>query len=105
MRVCMPARSGAGYLLQWEATNLLLAMASTQLYTPTATAAAGAHPFTAAMLEQHDLVPGLLQVGAGHWLGEIEDTSEDTAMRCTHEGHWLLLLFGLLEGWERKQQP
>ena len=59
----MHACSGAGYLLQWEATNLLLVMASTQLYTPTATAAPGAHPFTSAMLEQHDLVPGLLQVG------------------------------------------
>jgi hypothetical protein len=51
------------YVLRWEAVNTLLVMASTQLYTPTATAAAGAHPFTAAMLEQGDLVPGLLQVG------------------------------------------
>ena len=49
-------------MLRWEAVNLLLVMASTQLYTPTATAAAGAHPFTAALLAQHELVPGLLQV-------------------------------------------
>ena len=56
------------YVLRWEAVNLLLVMASTQLYTPTATAALGAHPFTTALLEQHDLVPGLLQVrfGARH---------------------------------------
>ena len=60
----MHACSGAGYLLQWEVTNLLIVMASTQLYTPTATAAPGAHPFTSTILEQHDLVPGLLQVRA-----------------------------------------
>ena len=37
-------------------------MMSTQLYTPTAMAAPKAHPFTTAILEQRDLVPGLLQV-------------------------------------------
>lgn len=37
-------------------------MMSTQLYTPTAMAAPQAHPFTNAILEQQDLVPGLLQV-------------------------------------------
>ena len=42
--------------------NLLIVMMSTQLYTPTAMAAPQAHPFTAAILEQRDLVPGLLQV-------------------------------------------
>ena len=54
--------SAAAYLLDWELVNLLIVMISTQLYTPTAMAAPQAHPFTAAMLEQQDLVPGLLQV-------------------------------------------
>ena len=54
--------SAAAYLLDWELLNLLMAMMSTQLYTPTAVAAANAHPFTAAILEQTDLMPGLLQV-------------------------------------------
>ena len=54
--------SAAAYLLDWELLNLLMAMMSTQLYTPTAVAAPNAHPFTAAILEQKDLVPGLLQV-------------------------------------------
>ena len=54
--------SAAAYLLDWELLNLLMAMMSTQLYTPTAVAAPNAHPFTAAILEQTDLVPGLLQV-------------------------------------------
>lgn len=54
--------SAAAYLLEWELVNLLIVMMSTQLYTPTATAAPQAHPFTAAILEQRDLVPGLLQV-------------------------------------------
>ena len=56
--------SAAAYLLDWELLNLLLAMMSTQLYTPTAVAAPNAHPFTAAILEQKDLVPELLQVAA-----------------------------------------
>ena len=54
--------SAAAYLLDWELLNLLMAMMSTQLYIPTAVAAPNAHPFTAAILEQMDLVPGLLQV-------------------------------------------
>ena len=58
MSVC----SAAAYLLDWELVNLLIVMMSTQLYTPTAMAAPQAHPFTAAILEQRDLVPGLLQV-------------------------------------------
>ncbi|CAL5220036.1 g1983 [Coccomyxa viridis] len=53
--------SAAAYLLEWELVNLLIVMMSTQLYTPTAMAAPQAHPFTAAILEQRDLVPGLLQ--------------------------------------------
>ena len=58
MSVC----SAAAYLLDWELVNLLIVMMSTQLYTPTAMAAPQAHPFTDAILEQRDLVPGLLQV-------------------------------------------
>ena len=50
------------YLLDWELLNLLIVMMSTQLYTPSAMTAPQAHPFTAAILEQKDLVPGLLQV-------------------------------------------
>ena len=54
--------SSAAYVLEWELVNLLIVVMSTQLYTPTAMAAPQAHPFTAAILEQRDLVPGLLQV-------------------------------------------
>lgn len=44
-----------------EAVQLLLVMASTQLYSPTATGHWGAHPLTEAMLTQADLVPGVVQ--------------------------------------------
>lgn len=54
--------SAAKYVLDLEVINLLLVLTSTQLYTPTATAQTNAHPFTAAIVGQEDLVPPLLQV-------------------------------------------
>jgi len=59
----VPARPGRAdtYLLHWELLNTLLVMGSTQLYTPNAGGAPGAHPFTEALLGAADLVPALLQ--------------------------------------------
>lgn len=71
MKVCSPSAnqgsmagvcSAETYLLHWELLNLLLVLASTQLYTPNAGPAAGAHPFTEALLGAADLAPALLQV-------------------------------------------
>ena len=59
---CFCPRSAETYLLHWELLNTLLVLASTQLYTPNAGAAPGAHPFTEALLSAADLAPALVQV-------------------------------------------
>jgi hypothetical protein len=63
--ICLSVRpcSPAMHLLHLEVTHLLLVMTSTQLYTPTAAAFPGAHPFTESILEQRDLV----RWGALNW--------------------------------------
>ena len=58
---CFCLRSAETYLLHWELLNTLLVLASTQLYTPNAGAAPGAHPFTEALLGAADLAPALVQ--------------------------------------------
>ena len=45
------------YLFQLEVRNTLVALCSTQLYTPHTTAYPGAHPFTEAIMQQVNLVP------------------------------------------------
>ena len=60
--------------------NLLIVMMSTQLYTPTAMAAPQAHPFTAAILEQRDLVPGLLQVSLHASLSTYSNLPSETGL-------------------------
>ena len=58
---CLCLRSAETYLLHCELLNTLLVLASTQLYTPNAGAAPGAHPFTEALLGAADLAPALVQ--------------------------------------------
>jgi hypothetical protein len=58
--------------------NLLLVLTSTQLYTPTATALTNSHPFTAAIMEQTDLIPPFLQV----WIIPPQGLSQSLSLSC-----------------------
>ncbi|KAK9806635.1 hypothetical protein WJX73_002684 [Symbiochloris irregularis] len=59
------------YMMHLEAVQLLLVMASTQLYSPLPTGHWGAHPFTDAIMEQTDLVAPLLQRLLQHYIDRL----------------------------------
>ena len=60
--------SGRQYLLHIEVTNLLLVLASTQLYTTTASAPTGMHPFLDSLMQQTQLAPYLVQQILQHFV-------------------------------------
>lgn len=64
----MCACSGQLYLLHIEVTNLLLVLASTQLYSTAASAPVGAHPFVDSIMEQAGLAPQLVQCVLQHFI-------------------------------------
>ena len=62
LQASSPPRCRASYLVRLEAVQLLVVLISSQLYSPAAAGPADAHPFTAALMQQPDLAPGLVQV-------------------------------------------
>ena len=62
------ACSGRHYLLHIEATNLLVVLASTQLYSAAASAPVGIHPFIDSVMAQADMAPVLVQRVLQHFI-------------------------------------
>lgn len=60
--------SGRRCLLHLEATNLLLVLSSTQLYTTAAASPAGTHPFIDSIMQQTQLAPQLVQQSLQHFI-------------------------------------
>ena len=56
------------YLLHLELVNLLLVLASTQLYVPGSVGEAGTHPFTESLMAQPQLAPPLVQCLLSHYI-------------------------------------
>ncbi len=56
------------YLLHLEVMNLLLVMLSTQLFSPSATAEAGAHPFTEVLMDGEEGASGLVLLLLKHFI-------------------------------------
>ena len=59
--------SGQFYLLHVEIINLLLVLASTQLYSTSASAPVGTHPFIDALMQQQHLAALVVQRALGHF--------------------------------------
>lgn len=60
--------SGRHYLLHVEATNLLLVLTSTQLYTTAASSPSGTHPFIDSLMQCAQLAPQVVQQILQHFI-------------------------------------
>ena len=59
--------SGHFYLLHVETINLLLILSSTQLYSTSASAPVGTHPFIDGLMQQQSLAPQVVQQALNHY--------------------------------------